>query len=98
MQLASSASRGQSQDRHIREVEPVRIVLEAAQTAAESMAQLPTPSKLGLQSEVEQLAWRVGEPGEMVARMSQDCGCKVKDFLFARDGLQVQLNSMGSHI
>lgn len=49
-----------------------------------------------MQGDVAQLARRVGDFGDDVARMSQDCCRKVEVVLFERDGLQVLLDSTAS--
>lgn len=43
--------------------------------------------------EVDQLARRVGELGVDVARMRQECNCKLEDVLFKCDGLQARVDS-----
>lgn len=54
--------------------------------------------RIALPGEVAQVAERVGELGDVVAGVRQECDCKEKDVLFELDSMQVRLDATASQL
>lgn len=70
----------------------MRIAAEAVRIAANSNNQSLAALELALNGGVGRIAGRRHELGDRVARMREECNCKVEEVLLERDGLQVLLD------